>query len=120
MSYGQKHKAATMLIGMLLLPVCDVVMAAELLKFNPFQPPDMNDEPLHTNASAGVVNEFKLRGTVIDGDASMVNIDGEFYRLNEEVSGYRVAHIESGKVILLRGVNETVLTINDDKQKNKR
>jgi hypothetical protein len=57
---------------------------------------------------------MKLRGTVIDGQDSLVNISGKFYRLNQEVAGYRVIRINSASVTLRRGGNETVLTLNDD------
>lgn len=90
-----------------LLTVSDNAFASDELRFNPFRQPDVALEKI----SSG--NELKLRGTVIDGKDSMVNIGGEFYRLNQEVSGYRVVRIERGKVTLQRGVNEMVLTLNE-------
>jgi hypothetical protein len=95
-----------------LLLITGSAVAESVLRFNPFQQPDMALEK--NNASKNVNNTLKLRGTVVDGEDSIVNIDGKFYRLDEKVSGYRVVNIESGKVTLHRGVNETVLTLNDD------
>jgi hypothetical protein len=93
--------------------VSSYTVAENILRFNPFQQPDMRLDKASFNREVG--NDLKLRGTVIDGSDSMVNIGGEFYRLNQEVDGYRIVRIESGKVTLHRGVNETVLTLNDDK-----
>ena len=96
--------------------VCAVVsggvIAESELRFNPFEQPNIEAELTDSENKTG--NELKLRGTLIDGDDSLVNIGGEFYRLNQEVSGYRVLRIDSGKVTLRRGVNETVLTLKDD------
>lgn len=89
------------------------VKASEPLRYNPFQQPDMTAA---SSASVNTVsrNTMRLRGTVVDGYDSLVNIDGEFYRLNQEVAGYRVIGIKSASVTLLRGENEMVLTLNDN------
>jgi hypothetical protein len=107
------YKFLTSLVFLLLITVSDSAVAESVLRFNPFQQPDMKLE--RTDAGRKSSNALKLRGTVVDGEDSMVNINGKFYRLDEMVSGYRVVNIESGKVTLHRGVNETVLTLNDDK-----
>lgn len=86
--------------------------AADYLRYNPFEEPDMEADLMQANTFGG--NELKLRGTVMDGGDSMVNINGDFYRLDQDVSGYRVIRIESGKVTLRRGSHETVLTLNDE------
>ena len=57
---------------------------------------------------------MELRGTIIDGRNSMANISGELYRVNQVVAGYRIIRISSASVILRRGSNNTVLTLNDD------
>lgn len=87
--------------------------AAEMLMHNPFEQPDIlegRSQMADTRASA----KLELRGTVMDGDDSVANIDGEYYRLDQEVSGYRVVRIESGSVTLSRSGNETVLTLYKD------
>ncbi len=109
-----RYKLLTSLFIFMLITVNGSAAAESVLRFNPFQQPDLELEK--NNAGRGVNNQLKLRGTVVDGEDSMVNIDGKFYRLDEKVSGYRVVYIESGKVILHRGVNQTVLTLNDDKK----
>jgi len=87
--------------------------AAEMLRHNPFEQPDNiegRNQKVDTRASA----KLELRGTVMDGDDSVANIDGEYYRLNQEVSGYHVVRIESGSVTLSRSGIETVLTLYKD------
>ena len=90
--------------------------ATEVLRHNPFEQPDMNSAdwggPGNTTTAAGM----ELRGTLVDGEDSMANIDGEYYGLNHEVSGYRIVRIESGSVTLSRAGNETVLTMHDDEE----
>ena len=99
-----------------LMAVCVNAPASEVLRYNPFEQPDMNSVdrggPGTTTTAAGM----ELRGTLVDGQDSMANIDGEYYRLNHEVSGYRIVRIESGSVTLHRAGNETVLTLRDDEQ----
>ena len=90
--------------------------ASELLRYNPFEQPDMSVGKSQASANKVSRNKMKLRGTVIDGDDSLVNIDGEFFRLNQEVAGYRVVQIKNASVTLLRGANKMVLTLNDDEQ----
>lgn len=107
-----KHKTVTGLTCLLLAVVSSNVMASETLRYNPFEQPDMTADALQKNANNG--KEMKLRGTVIDGDDSLVNISGKFYRLNQEVAGYRVIRIKNSSVTLRRGSKETVLTLNDD------
>lgn len=85
--------------------------AFEELRYNPFEQPD---NLMQTSAGNTAGNAMQLRGTVIDGDDSLVNISGKFYRLNQEVSGYYVVRIESTSVTLRRGSSETVLVLNDN------
>lgn len=108
-----KFKPLMVLLCTVLMLASVNVKASEQLRYNPFEQPDM------TSASSAGINKvsrntMKLRGTVIDGYDSLVNIDGEFYRLNQEVAGYRVIGIKSASVTLLRGENEMVLTLNDN------
>lgn len=90
------------------------VKASELLRHNPFEEPDFSSDMSRAGASKALRNEMKLRGTVVDGMDSLVNIDGKFYRINQEVAGYRVIRIERTSVTLRRADNETVLTLNED------
>ena len=91
---------------------CGVNAHGEVLKFNPFEKPEAMSGEFGTGSSSG---GLKLRGTVIDGKHSLVNINGEYYRLQQEVSGYQIIQIESGQVTLQRGENKMVLTLNDEK-----
>ena len=108
-----KFKTLMVLLCTVLALASVNVKASEPLRYNPFEQPDMT---VASSASVNKVsrNTMKLRGTVIDGRDSLVNIDGEFYRLNQEVAGYRVIGIKSASVTLLRGENEMVLTLNDN------
>ena len=109
-----KYKTLIVLACLGLAGVSASASASELLRYNPFKQPDMSAEQLQASANKVSRNKMKLRGTVIDGDDSLVNIDGQFFRLNQEVSGYRVIQIKNTSVTLLRGANEMVLTLNDD------
>jgi hypothetical protein len=109
-----KYKISTGWLCLVLMAVSVNVMASERLRYNPFEQPDMASDSLQANANTVSKNEMKLRGTVIDGNDSLVNIDGQFYRLNQEVAGYRVMAIKSSSVTLVRGSNEMVLTLNEN------
>ena len=89
-------------------------IASDTLRYNPFERPDIARQPLATGLNANGHSEMKLRGTVIDGADSLVNIDGEFYRLNQTVKGYRVVRIETASVTLRSDNNEKVLTLTND------
>lgn len=90
------------------------VKALDMLIHNPFEQPDMSAGKLQMNINRANENEMKLRGTVIDGQDSLVNIGGKFYRLNQEIAGYQVVLIESASVTLRRGDNEIVLVLDDE------
>ena len=89
-------------------------VAYEMLRHNPFEQPGMDDGVWTKAGSAAATGNLELRGTVVDGPDSMANISGGFYRLNHEVSGYRVIQIETGSVTLSRGGIETILTLHND------
>lgn len=113
-----KQSAVTGLTCLLLLATggnAGADIESDALRYNPFEQPDMKDGRFQVNTNKTSATELKLRGTVIDGDDSLVNISGKFYRLNQQVSGYRVTSIKSTSVSLQRGNNETVLTLNDNK-----
>ncbi|MGB5398181.1 MAG: hypothetical protein WBN96_13620 [Gammaproteobacteria bacterium] len=103
-------------MSVLLLPaISSTAAAAELLRYNPFEQPAIvtGSNGLHAkNATGGVM---ELRGTLVDGNTSLANIGGKHYRLNEEVSGYRVTRISSGSVTLRAGENEIELTLQNEK-----
>lgn len=110
-----KNKSTIKLVVILFSASIAAAQASQALRHNPFEQPDWlgNRAGIYgINADSG---SMKLRGTVIDGDNSLVNIDGKYYRLQEEVSGYRIIQIESGSVTLRRGENETVLMLKDEK-----
>jgi hypothetical protein len=88
--------------------------ANEMLRYNPFEQPEMSDVKRGKPGAKTAAASMELRGTVVDGKDSLANIDGDYYRLNYEVSGYRVVRIDNGSVTLSRGDNETVLTLHDD------
>ena len=110
-----KNKPAISLLVMTLAASAVVADASEMLRHNPFERPDQFGGQAGSAVNAS--GEMKLRGTVVDGHHSLVNIDGEYYRLQEEVSGYRVVQIESGSVTLRRGEIEMVLTLKDKDEK---
>ena len=89
------------------------VIAADALRHNPFEKPEMKQPRQQSNVTQ--VGELKLRGTVIDGVNSLVNINGKFYRFNQEIAGYRIVRIARDSVTLRRGTSDTVLLLNDKK-----
>ena len=107
-----RYTIFTGLIFMTLAVISLNAKASDELNHNPFEQPKMMSERLQTNT--GQVNEMKLRGTVIDGHDSMVNINGKFYRFNEEIAGYRIVGIARKSVTLRRGTSETILILNDN------
>ena len=104
----------TTIFSVALLASAFTAIAAEFLKYNPFEQPYMAEGKRGGSGNSAGVSGMELRGTLIDGPDSMANIDGEYYRLNHEVSGYRITRIENGSVTLTRAGNETVLTLHDD------
>jgi len=103
-----------LLFGLALAVFSVNAFSSEVLRYNPFEQPDMTDAAWGTPGSTTAVASMELRGTLIDGRDSMANIDGEYYRLNHEVSGYRVIRIESGRVTLSRAGIQKVLTLHND------
>ena len=74
-----KYNARIVLSCVITILSCGQVYAGDALRFNPFEQPELQSG-LSLTGSNGLRNEMKLRGTVIDGDDSLVNIGGEFYR----------------------------------------
>lgn len=109
-----KYKPLIVLLFMAVMIVSVSARASDRLRYNPFEQPDMTSDALRISTNKASRNEIKLRGTVIDGNDSLANINGEFYRLNQEVSGYRVVQIKRASVKLLRAGNEMVLKLNDE------
>ncbi len=109
------YKAVTGLACLLLAAAGNNALSAELLRYNPFEQPDMETGHAQKDEYKTPGAIMILRGTVIDGMDSLVNIDGQLYRLNQEVSGYRITGIKSTSVTLRRGNSETILTLNNDK-----
>ena len=104
------NKIITVLTFMTLIISSVAASASEALRYNPFEQPDAS-EGLQTTSN--LANELKLRGTVIDGVNSLVNINGKFYRFNQEVAGYRIVRIARKSVTLRRGTTDAVLLLND-------
>ena len=107
-----RYKIFPGLIFTALAVICFNAKASDELNHNPFEQPEITSERLQTNT--GQAKEMKLRGTVIDGHDSMVNINGKFYRFNEEVAGYRIVGIARRSVTLHRGSSEMILILNDN------
>jgi len=109
-----KHKCVTGLFATALTVFNVNLYAYEMLRHNPFEQPDMADVGRGAHGTTADTAGMELRGTVTDAQDPVANIDGEYYRLNHEISGYRVIRIESGSVTLSRGGTETVLTLHNN------
>ena len=94
--------------------VCANTFAYEMLRYNPFEQPEMREAGRGKPGTTMAATSMELRGTVVDGPDSLANIDGEYYRIDHEIAGYRVVRIDNGSVTLTRGGNERVLTLHDD------
>lgn len=86
----------------------------ETLRHNPFEQPEFLQNRSGAKAGNTMNDSMKLHGTVLDGTESVANIDGKYYRVNNEVAGYLVISIESGSVTLRRGDIDMVLTLDND------
>ena len=102
-------------LGYMLFSTADVTVinASELLRHNPFEKPEISTDMSQAKNKIILKNEMKLRGTLIDGKDSMANIDGKFYRINQQVAGYRVIRIKRTSVTLQSAGSEMVLTLNN-------
>jgi hypothetical protein len=109
-----KHAALISLICTVLAVLSADVMASGALRYNPFEQP-VPSNLVQTDAKKTTGKAMELRGTIIDGHNSMVNINGKLYRVNQKVAGYRIVRIGSASVTLRRGSNKMVLTLKDDK-----
>ena len=109
-----KYKTIKGLIFVVFAAVGFNVQAIDALSYNPFEQPDMMTDASGSKSNKTLIAEMKLRGTVMDGADSLVNISGKFYRVNEAVGDYRVIEINSSSVTLQRAGNEMVLTLNDE------
>jgi len=108
------YKLSISLLGLASVLCSSNAFSSEALRYNPFEQPDMTDGAWVAPGSTTAVAGMELRGTLIDGRDSMANIDGEYYRLNHQISGYRIIRIESGRVTLSRAGNQKVLTLHND------
>ena len=109
-----KRTALISLIYTVLAALSANVMASDRLRYNPFEQP-VSSGLLQTKANKATGKAMELRGTIIDGYNSMVNISGKLYRINQKVAGYRIVRIRSANVTLRRGSSKMVLTLKDDK-----
>lgn len=107
-----RYQTFSSLIIMVMVVIGFDAKASDELRHNPFEQPEMSTGRIQTNT--GQVSTMKLRGTVIDGTDSIVNINGKFYRFNDEVAGYRVVGIARKSVTLRRGSSEIKLILNEN------
>ena len=56
--------------------------------------------------------DFRLEGITFTEDTPTVIINGEVFRVDSEVKGYRVKKIMPGSVILTDGMEDQLLTLN--------
>ena len=92
--------------------------AEHALKANPFvRPVDVQDQ---ARPSEPVVQEppvpFVLRGTMVAGQQSLANISGVIVPLGEEINGYRLVGVQEREIILLKGNDRRILSVDVDKE----
>lgn len=52
-----------------------------------------------------------LRGVVLAGSASMVNVDGSVVGLGESIDGWRLVRVEDGRATFVNGRRQTILSM---------
>lgn len=88
---------------------------AQGLLHNPFARPAYLDRANATApAGAGIrVDRLDLRATIADGENSLANVAGDFYRLGDEIDGYRLIAVELGRAVFAKGDQEMVVYVRE-------
>ena len=90
------------------------------LKINPFARPleiqASQAQPISTEQAGSI--PFVLRGTMLAGQQSLANISGVIVPLGKEINGYKLVAIHQREVVLLKGDERRILSV-DDKEENK-
>ena len=87
--------------------------------------PDLHHNPFKRPALIGVGNpnnkmesaekptgkELDLRAVVADGRASMVNVNGQFVRIGEQVEGYRLISVQEGSAVFERQAQQVTVPV---------
>lgn len=111
---GQYQK----LVCTLLLLLVAGPLSAELLRRDPFKPPaELLAAPV-SNGSAplAVGTQPKIRGILVAGDQSLVNLGGELLGIGESANGYRLLQVSEDHAVFQRGDEVITLSLYPDKE----
>lgn len=95
-------------------PALKAQEAAPPLSHNPFsRPPYMlalNAAPTAGESPTQPV-ALELRATLVAEGVAMANIDGEILAIGQSYAGYRLVHVEEGRVIVVKDGERMVLDV---------
>lgn len=102
----------------LLLLLATTAVSAELLSRDPFQPPAeftaAPGKPGQAPLAAGV--QPRIRGILLAGDQSLVNLGGELIGIGETANGYRLLQVGEAHAVFQRGDEVITLNLYPDKK----
>ena len=105
-------------LGALVLLLAAGPVGAELLRRDPFQPPaDLMAAPAATGgASLTPGTQPQIRGILVAGDQSLVNLGGELLGIGESANGYRLLQVREDHAVFQRGDEVITLSLYPDKE----
>ncbi len=100
----------------LVLFLCSAIAAGTeyALRYNPFERPSLNTRPAGTDSGPAVGEAMVLKATLAAGSGALANINGQLFRLGDEVNGFRITEINEGSVSLSRNEQVRRLTVQDE------
>ena len=103
------------LSALLIIPA---MASAELLQRDPFRPPaDFSDSPAQPGRSSVALGaKPEIRGILMAGDQSLVNLSGEIIGVGETANGYRLLQVGEEHAIFQRGDEVITLSLYPDKE----
>ncbi len=91
-------------------------LQAETLR-NPFvRPPVIEPPPEQPSVTAPPSVEWKLRGMLVAGAASLVNLDGTLIAIGEEVNGFRLIEVSEQGALFQQGRRRVRVSITGEQE----
>lgn len=92
--------------------------SAERLGRDPFRPPaELLAKPATTGGVAlSPVGEPVIRGILLAGDQSLVNLGGKLLGIGESADGYRLLHVTEAHAVFQRGDQVVTLKLYPDQK----
>ena len=110
------NKLCVTMIFALALLLAATGISADVLKRDPFQPPaEFTAPPVGSGSAplaAGV--QPQIRGILLAGDQSLVNLGGELLGIGESANGYRLLQVSEDHAVFQRGDDVITLSLYPD------